>query len=174
MLSLLVKRFFRFFLSLYRSNFGFRTGFAFDEFAAVVGIQQDLFQFGDQRVARVSAGALVIECIFRQFINVGQEVSFLNASFADRFRNTQLSFNAFQPCQQFLDFRCGAVAWCGEAQVIGDFSVTTTSLRTVVLAERGLLGRVVIRVIADNVADQQGVGQTVRNMELGAQLCAIE
>lgn len=110
MLSLLVKRIFRFFLSLYRSNFGFRTGFAFDEFAAVVGIQQDLFQFGDQRVARVSAGALVIECIFRQFINVGQEVSFLNASFADRFRNTQLSFNAFQPCQQFLDFRCGAVA----------------------------------------------------------------
>lgn len=53
--------------------------------------------------------------------------------------------------------------------MIGDFSVTTTSLRTVVLAERGLLGRVVIRVIADNVADQQGVGQTVRNMELGAQ-----
>ncbi len=44
MLSLLVKRIFRFFLSLYRSNFGFRTG-AFDEFAAVVGIQQDLFQF---------------------------------------------------------------------------------------------------------------------------------
>ena len=56
-----------------------------------------------------------------------------------------------------------------EAQVIGDFSVTTTSLRTVVLAERGLLGRVVIRVIADNVADQRGVGQTVRNMELGTQ-----
>nr|VXZ83549.1 Uncharacterised protein [Klebsiella pneumoniae] len=53
--------------------------------------------------------------------------------------------------------------------MIGDFSVTTTSLRTVVLAERGLLGRVVIRVIADNVADQQGVGQTVRNMELGTQ-----
>ncbi len=73
MLSLLVKRIFSLFLSLYRSNFGFRTGFAFDEFAAVVGIQQDLFQFGDQRVARVSAGALVIECIFRQFINVGRK-----------------------------------------------------------------------------------------------------
>ncbi len=115
MLSLLVSGFFAFSQPL-PEQLRLSHRFAFDEFAAVVGIQQDLFQFGDQRVARVSAGALVIECIFRQFINVGQEVSFLNASFADRFRNTQLSFNAFQPCQQFLDFRCGAVAWCGEAR----------------------------------------------------------
>ena len=53
--------------------------------------------------------------------------------------------------------------------MVSDFGVTTTSLRTVVLGERSLLGRVVVRVVADDVADQQGVGQTVRNVELGTQ-----
>ena len=53
--------------------------------------------------------------------------------------------------------------------VVCDFSVTTTCLRTVVLAESSLLGWVVIRVITDNVADQQGVRQTVRDVELRTQ-----
>ena len=98
--------FFRFFLSFGRSRFFFHSRrFTFYKVTTVVGIQQNLFQLGDQRVARVSAGALVIEGVFRQLIYVSQEISFLNAGFANRFRNTQFSFEAFQPCQQFLDFR---------------------------------------------------------------------
>nr|WP_241967328.1 hypothetical protein [Salmonella enterica] len=53
--------------------------------------------------------------------------------------------------------------------MVSNFSVTTACLRTIVLAESGLLGRVVIRVVADNVTNQQGVRQTVRNVELRAQ-----
>ncbi len=50
------------------------------------------------------------------------------------------------------------------------FQLTTARLRTVVLAESSLLGWVVVCVITDNVADQQGVRQTVRNVELRTQL----
>src|SRR5699024_159350 len=98
-----------------------------------------------------------------------QEVCFLNASFTDRFRNTQFSFQRFQPCQQFLDLSSSTVARCAQTQVVSNFSITTASLRTVILAECSLLGRVVVRVVANNVTNQQGVCQTVRNMELGTQ-----
>ena len=47
--------------------------FTFYKVTTVVGIQQNLFQLGDQRVARVSAGALVIEGVFRQLIDVSQK-----------------------------------------------------------------------------------------------------
>ncbi|KZF70269.1 hypothetical protein S119_04490 [Salmonella enterica subsp. enterica serovar Tennessee] len=77
-----------------------------------------------------------------------QEVSFLYACFTDRLRNTQLSFNAFQPCQQFFNLSGGTIARRAQAQVVSNFSVTTACLRTIVLAESGLLGRVVIRVVA--------------------------
>ncbi|CZW08166.1 Uncharacterised protein [Enterobacter asburiae] len=101
---------------------------------------------------------------------MSEEVSFLNACFTDRFRNTQLSFQAFQPCQQFLNLRSSTVTRCAQTKVVCDFSVTTTRLRTVILAESSLLGWVVVSVITDNVADQQGVRQTVRNVELRTQL----
>ena len=54
--------------SSYRSGFGERT--------TVVGVQQNLLQLADQRVARVGAGALVIESFDSQLVNLGQEVSF--------------------------------------------------------------------------------------------------
>ena len=106
--------FLRFLFSLYNCgdvNF-YGSDIAFSEVTTVIGIQQDLFQFGNQWVARVSTSTLVIECIFRQLIYVSEEVSFLNACFADRFRNTQFSLQALQPCQQFLDLRCSTVARC--------------------------------------------------------------
>ena len=136
--------FFRFLLSFSRRGFFFLFHAAFNVITSVEGIQQNLFQLGDQRVTRVSAGALVIERIFRQFIHVRQEVCFLNASFTDRFRNTQFSFQRFQPCQQFLDLSSSTVARCAQTQVVGNFSITTASLRTVILAECSLLGRVVV------------------------------
>ena len=162
--------FFRFLLSFSRRGFFFLFHAAFNVITSVEGIQQNLLQLGDQRVARVSAGALVVKCVFRQLVNVGQEVGFLHASFADRLRNTQLSFDFVQPAKQFFDFRCGAVTRCSQTQMVRDFSVATTCLRAVVLAECCLFSRVVVRVIANNVADQQGVRQTVRNVELRAQL----
>src|SRR5690606_21601461 len=113
-----------------------------------------------------STSTLVIKRIFGQFVHMRQEVSFLNTGFADRFWNAQFSFDAFQPCQQFLDLRRGAVARCAQTQVVCDLCVTTTSLRTVILAEGRLFSRVIVRVVTDNVRDQQGVRQTVRNVEL--------
>src|SRR5690606_26122261 len=53
------------------------------EGTTIVGVHQDGFELGDQRVARVGAGALVIECFQRQLVNLGQEVCFVHASFAD-------------------------------------------------------------------------------------------
>ena len=97
---------------------------------------------------------------------MSEEVSFLNACFADRFRNTQFRLKTFQPCQQFFDLRGSTVARCAQTQVICDFSITTARLWTVILAECSLLGWVIVGVIADNVADLQGVRQTVRNVEL--------
>ncbi|MNZ88808.1 hypothetical protein D3C78_1077080 [compost metagenome] len=98
-----------------------------------------------------------------------QEVSFLNTRFTDRFRNAQFSFNAIKPCQQFLNLRSSAIAWSTQTQMVCDFCVATTSLRTVVLAKCCLLSRVVVSVITDNVRNQQGVRQTVRNVELRTQ-----
>ena len=118
--------------------------------AAVVGVQVELLDLAHAREARVSAGALVIECIFRQFIHVRQEVCFLNASFTDRFRNTQFSFQRFQPCQQFLDLSSSTVARCAQTQVVGNFSITTACLRTVVLTECSLLSRVIVRIVAND------------------------
>lgn len=114
--ALLIKRISSLFLSFSRSGFLFRCSFTFYIITTVVGIQQNLFQLGDQRVTRVSAGALVIECIFRQFIHIRREVRFLNASFTDRFRNTQFSFQRFQPCQQFLDLSSSTVARCAQTR----------------------------------------------------------
>ncbi|ESF29349.1 hypothetical protein SEET0012_05604 [Salmonella enterica subsp. enterica serovar Tallahassee str. 0012] len=107
----------------------------FSKRLAVETCQQQLAQFRYQRITRVSAGALVIEGIFRQFVNVCQEVSFLYACFTDRLRNAQLSFNAFQPCQQFFNLSGGTIARRAQAQVVSNFSVTTACLRTIVLAE---------------------------------------
>ena len=42
-------------------------------------------------------------------------------------------------------------------QMLGDFCVATTRLRTVVLAKGSLLSWVVVRVIADDVTNQQRV-----------------
>ena len=53
--------------------------------------------------------------------------------------------------------------------MVSDFSVAATRLWAVVLAESRLLGRVVVRVIANDVGNQHGVGQTVWDVELGAQ-----
>jgi hypothetical protein len=75
-------RFFVCFIRFYCFGFHFCWR-AFFELTSVVGIQQDLFQLGDQRVTRVSTGTLVIERIFGQFVNVSKEVSFLNACFTD-------------------------------------------------------------------------------------------
>src|SRR5690606_8146172 len=128
--------FLRFFVNFNDGCFCFHSSnVTFFELTSVECIQQDLFQLGDQWVARVRTSTLVIECIFRQLINVCQEVSFLNTRFADRLRNAQFSLQAFQPCQQFLDLSSSTVARCAQTQVVCDFSVTTTCLRTVVLAE---------------------------------------
>ena len=163
--------FLRFFVSFNNRRFNFhRDSVIFFELATVVGIKQNLFQLGDQWVARVSTSTLVIKCVFRQFIYVSEEVSFLNACFTDRFRNTQFSFDAVQPCQQLLNLRSSTVARCAQTQVVSDFCITTTRLWAVILAECSLLGWVVVGVITDNVADQQGVRQTVRNVELRTQL----
>lgn len=59
--------------------------------------------------------------------------------------------------------------WCAQTQMVCDFSITTTRLWAVILAECSLLSWVVVRVITDNVRDQQGVRQTVRNVELRTQ-----
>ncbi len=47
--------------------------------------------------------------------------------------------------------------------VVSNFSVTTACLRTIVLLKVARLGRVVIRVVADNVTNRTGrFRQTVR------------
>lgn len=53
--------------------------------------------------------------------------------------------------------------------MVSNLSIAAACLRTVVLAEGGLLGWIVIRVVANHVTNQQSVGQTVWNVELRAQ-----
>src|SRR5574344_123615 len=161
-LLLLLTFFFLLFLGFYGGAFYIRT--------AVVGVEQNLLQFADQRVARVGAGALVVEGFNRQGINLGQELLFRYACFTNGHRDVQFLLQAVQPGQQLLDLGRGAVTGSSQTQVVSYFGITTTSLRTVVLRERSLLGRVVVGVVADHVADQQGISQTVRDVELGTQL----
>ena len=69
-----------------------------------------------------------------------------------------------------LSTRSAVVARRRRPRCDGDLGVAAPGLGPVVLAEGGLLGGGVVGVVADDVGDQQGVGQAVRQVELGAQL----
>lgn len=137
----------------------------FAVFMAVESIQHDLLQFGNQWITRVSASALVVEGVFRQLVHSRQEVSFLHAGFTDGCRDAQLGFQFIQPSQQLNDFLLSAVTRCAQPEMVGDFSLAAARLRVVVLAESCLLGWGVICVVANDIGNQHGIGQPVRDMK---------
>ena len=69
-----------------------------------------------------------------------------------------------------IDVGARLVAGLGETEVLGDLEVAPPRLRPVVLREGGLLHRIVDRVVAHDVGDQQGVRQAMRNVEGRAEL----
>ncbi len=102
--------------------------------------------------------------IFRQFVSIAGKSGFLRtATDGRKMPSSAFGFPAMPAVFSIL----AAVRWRAQAQVVSNFSVTTACLRTIVLAESGLLGRVVIRVIADNVTNQRGVRQTVEYWNTG-------
>ena len=58
---------------------------------AIVRAAINIAQLADQRVARVCAGALIFEGVFRHFLKYVQERSFVDSRILERFRNAERS-----------------------------------------------------------------------------------
>ena len=94
--------------------------------AAMVGVQQDLPQFADEREAGVAAGALVVEGPFGQPVQPGHEGPLVHPGLPDGGGDAQGALELLHPGHQALDPLGGVRA--GQAQVLGDPAVAVARL----------------------------------------------
>ena len=77
--------------------------FVFYRFA-VIGFEEQFLNFANERIARVTAGALVVKSEFGKFIQIIQKFFFLDTVFFKRTRNVEFVFLVLHHINEFLDF----------------------------------------------------------------------
>ena len=123
--------------------------------------------FAHQGIARVGAGALVVERLFRHGVQFGVKIFFRHAGILDgqgdfyRFFQLRDGFNQL--------FHLFVVRFSRKPDFIGDLRVFVFGARIFVLRENRLLFGTIRRVVADDAGQQQRVGDAVRDVERRAQ-----
>ena len=70
---------------------------------AVVDLQQNLLELGDQRIARIRAGALVVERLEGEFVELREEGRLVDAVLLDALRNFELGLQLLDRGDQLFD-----------------------------------------------------------------------
>lgn len=122
--------------------------FRLDNRFAVVGFAVQFFDFFNQRIARVAAGALVVKGLFGQLVQICHEFGFGNTRFFDGFGDIQVRFHFFNGFNQANDFHVAIVAAViGYAQMVCNLGIASFDERITVLRQQALFRRIIRCVI---------------------------
>ncbi len=127
----------------------------------------DFLDLGNQRIARVGGGALVLEGAVAELLEPRHEDSLIHAALPDGHRTIDLLHQGAYRVGQGLDALLGGVKL--EPEVLGDLGIFLVGHEFAVFrpgSEFGGLGAVVL----DHIGQQHRVGQAVRDVVLAAEL----
>jgi hypothetical protein len=130
---------------------------------AIVAVEQNCFEFTDQREARIGACALIVKGFLGDRVDSGQEVRLIHTGFTDRSGDVEFPLEGLEPLNEILYLSFVRVA--PESEEVRYRSIAALGHRAVVLRKRSLLNRIVGRIVANDIGDEERVRQSVREMK---------
>mmetsp|Transcript_3950 Transcript_3950/g.7227 ORF Transcript_3950/g.7227 Transcript_3950/m.7227 type:complete len:374 (+) Transcript_3950:353-1474(+) len=137
---------------------------------AVVGVDKKLLKLRNQRVARVSAGALIVKRHRGHHVQLGLKLFPGYARLLQAHGQPNRGLKLLKAMDQRPHLLLGAVRVLGELEHISDLGIRLQRDGVLVLRKGSHLGRRAGGVEGDNMGEHDGVGGAVGDMELRAQL----